>query len=298
MKNTFYFLLIITMMSSFKLVGQVQGTLNHYEDFESEFVESRNVDVWLPDGYDDSEGKNFSVIYMQDGQNLFNPETSYSGEEWGVDEAITKLVKERKIPGVIVVGIWNTPKRYQEYMPEKPFNKLSRRTKGKLMKKFGGMPLSDEYLKFMVEELKPFIDSVYRTNSGRENTYLMGSSMGGLISIYALCEYPQIFRGAGCLSTHWIGNHEVEPHEVSDAFVTYLIESLPDAGGHLLYFDYGTATLDSLYQPHQHKIDKVMMDKDYRIGLDWMTKKYDGHEHNEIYWRKRLDVPLMFLLGD
>ncbi|OYT12186.1 MAG: esterase [Bacteroidetes bacterium 4572_114] len=285
-------------MISFKLIGQVQGTLNHYENFQSEFVDGRNVDIWLPNGYSETGGKQFPVIYMQDGQNLFNPKTSYSGEEWGVDEAVTKLVKEQKIPEVIVVGIWNTPKRYQEYMPEKPFNKLSRRTKGSLKKKFGGIPVSDEYLKFMVEELKPFIDSVYRTNPDRENTYLMGSSMGGLISIYALCEYPQIFRGAGCLSTHWVGDPEVKPHEVSDAFVTYLNENLPDAGGHILYFDYGTATLDSLYQPHQHKIDKVIMDKSYRVGMDWMTKKYDGHEHNEIYWRKRLDVPLIFLLGD
>ena len=296
MKNTFYFLLIITMMISVKLVGQVQGTLKHYENFESEFVDSRNVDVWLPNGYSESAGKQFPVIYMQDGQNLFNPETSNSGEEWGVDEAITKLVKEQKIPEVIVVGVWNTPKRYQEYMPEKPFNKLSRRTKGKLMKKFGGRPVSDEYLKFMVEELKPFIDSVYRTNSGRENTYLMGSGMGGLISIYALCEYPQLFKGAGCLSTHWIDNPEVEPHEVSDGFVTYFNENLPDAGGHLLYFDYGTATVDSLYEPHQLKIDKVLIDKGYRVDKDWMTKKYKGHEHNEIYWRERLKVPLMFLL--
>ena len=298
MKKAIYFCLVLALFTNIEIHGQTVGTIVHFENFESEFVDSRNVDVWLPKGYNENGGKQFPVIYMQDGQNLFNPETSYSGEEWGVDEAITKLINDRKIPEVIVVGIWNTPKRYPEYMPEKPFNKLSRRTKGKLMKKIGGMPVSDEYLKFMVEELKPFIDSLYRTNSGRENTYLMGSSMGGLISIYALCEYPQIFRGAGCLSTHWIGDPEVEPHEVSDAFVSYLSENLPDAGGHLLYFDYGTATLDSLYEPHQLKIDKILFDKGYKVDKDWMTKKYKGHEHNEIYWRERLKVPLMFLLGD
>jgi len=285
-------------MITVDIIGQSAGTLVHHDNIESEFVDARNVDVWLPEGYSGSEGKQFPVIYMQDGQNLFIADSANIGEEWGVDEAVTKLVKNRKIPEVIVVGIWNTPKRYQEYMPEKPFNSLSRKTKSGLKKKFGGIPVSDNYLKFMVDELKPFIDSVYRTKPDRQNTYAMGSSMGGLISIYALCEYPQFFRGAGCLSTHWVGDPDVEPHEVSEAFVTYLTESLPDPGGHLIYFDYGTASLDSIYQPHQHKIDRIMMDKGYRVGMDWMTKKYDGHEHNEIYWRKRLEVPLIFLLEE
>jgi enterochelin esterase-like enzyme len=124
----------------------------------------------------------------------------------------------------------------------------------------------------------------------------MGSSMGGLVSMYAVCEYPRVFRGAGCLSTHWIGDEDAEQHAVSDAFVTYLYESLPDAGGHLFYFDYGTEGLDAYYEPHQQKIDQVMRAKGYQQGKDWVTQKYDGHDHNEKYWRKRIDVPLMFLL--
>ncbi len=132
---------------------------------------------------------------MQDGQNLFNAETSNIGEEWGIDEAITKISKDKKIPEAIVVGIWNTSKRYQEYMPQKPFNKLDRSIGAELLKVYGGVPISDNYLKFIVEELKPFVDSVYRTKPGRQETFIMGSSMGGLISMYAVCEYPQIFRG-------------------------------------------------------------------------------------------------------
>jgi enterochelin esterase-like enzyme len=279
------------------LNAQVNGTLNHYENFKSAFVDARNIDIWLPDGYGSSKDKTFPVIYMHDGQNLFNPATSYGGEEWGVDEAITKLAKEKIIPEAIVVGIWNTPKRYQEYMPEEPFELLDERVKMLLFDKFGGAPVSDDYLKFIVEELKPFIDSVYQTKPGRADTYVMGSSMGGLISLYAVCEYPQIFSGAACLSTHWIGDPDGEPHAVSDAFVSYLNQNLPDAGGHKFYFDFGTVGLDSLYQSHQQKIDRVMKAKGYKEGRDWLTKKYEGHDHNEKYWRKRIDVPLMFLMG-
>lgn len=288
----------LLLLSGAYLNGQENGTLKHYENFESEFVDSRNIDVWLPEGYKTSNVETFPVIYMHDGQNLFNSETAYNGEEWGVDETITKLASDKKIPEAIVVGIWNTPKRYREYMPEKPLNKMSRKSKSGWAKKHGGIPVSDDYLKFIVEELKPFIDSVYRTSSGRQETYIMGSSMGGLISIYALSEYPQIFRGAACLSTHSIGDVDIEYHEFSDAFAAYLDETLPDGGGHLAYFDYGTVGLDSLYQNHQLKIDKVFMNKGYRVGMDWITKKYGGHDHNEIYWRERLAVPLMFLLEE
>jgi len=294
--NKLFFILM--MIATINANAQSSGKLEHYENFNSEFVDARNVDIWLPKGYDESEGKTFPVIYMHDGQNLFNPETSYGGVEWGVDEVITKLSSQHKIPEAIVVGIWNTPKRYQEYMPQKVFTSIERSAAGPLLKKYGGMPVSDNYLKFIVEELKPFVDSVYRTKPERTSTYMMGSSMGGLISIYALCEYPQIFRGAGCLSSHWIGDPEGQMHAVSDAFVKYLSQNLPDPGGHLIYFDYGTATLDSLYEPHQQKIDNVMRAKGYVEGKDWITKKYEGAEHNEASWRKRLDVPLLFLMRD
>jgi len=289
---------ILSLIVPMLMNAQSGGQIISHENFPSEFVDARNIDVWLPKGYNESEAKTFPVIYMHDGQNLFTPGNSYGGEEWGVDEMITKLSVKKEIPEAIVVGIWNTPKRYREYMPQKVFSKVPRRTTKPLLETFGGVPVSDNYLKFIVEEIKPYMDSVYRTKPERESTFMMGSSMGGLISIYAISEYPDIFRGVGCLSSHWIGTPEAETHAVSDAFAEYLTENLPDAGGHLIYFDYGTATLDSLYEPHQQKIDKLMKSKGYTMNLDWVTKKYEEAEHNEKAWRKRLDVPLKFLLSD
>ena len=148
---------------------------------------------------------------------------------------------------------------------------------------------SDNYLRFIVEELKPFIDGTYRTQPGRGNTFVIGSSMGGLISAYAISEYPGIFGGAACMSPHWvIGN---------GAVVKWLNHHLPSAGAHRLYFDYGTETLDADYEPYQQQMDEVMRQHGYIAGEDWITLRFDGADHSPRAWRERLHVPLKFLLG-
>lgn len=121
----------------------------------------------------------------------------------GVDETLEKLIREKKARPAIVVGIWNTDRRFAEYLPEAPFNAFPDSLKAIFQKEYGAAPLSDAYLKFLVEELKPFIDQQYRTLTAAEDTYIAGSSMGGLISLYAICRYPNIFGRAACLSTHW-----------------------------------------------------------------------------------------------
>jgi enterochelin esterase-like enzyme len=235
---------------------------------------------------------------MHDGQNLFDTATSTWGITWGVSEWVKKLSAESKVPEVIIVGISNTPKRYREYMPTKPFIEIKEETRLSITEEYEGPPLGDEYLKFIVEELKPYIDSNYRTLSNQANTFIMGSSMGGLITWYAITEYPEVFGAAGCLSTHWIGSKNFGGHNVSDAFVGYLEKQLPPPGKNRYYFDYGTIMLDSLYEPHQMKIDRVMRDAGYFEGENWITLKFEGADHNEASWQDRLDIPLLFLLKE
>ena len=141
----------------------------------------------------------------------------------------------------------------------------------------------------MVTELKPFIDATYRTLAGPADTFVMGSSMGGLISAYAIAEYPDMFGGAACVSTHWPA--------ADGAVIDYLAGHLPDPASHRLYFDYGTATLDALYEPYQQRMDAVMRRSGYVEGQNWVTLKFDGAEHNEQAWRQRAALPLQFLLG-
>jgi enterochelin esterase-like enzyme len=110
---------------------------------------------------------------------------------------------------------------------------------------------SDSYLRFIVEEVKPYIDKTYPTISDRDNTFIAGSSMGGLISMYAICEYPEIFGGAACLSTHWPGIMPMDNNPIPESFFSYMEQNLPDPQNHKLYFDYGTETLDAYYLPYQ-----------------------------------------------
>jgi predicted alpha/beta superfamily hydrolase len=263
------------------------GTLHRHAQFPSALVEPRNVDVWLPPGYNTEKGSRFPVIYMHDGQNLFDPASAFGGVDWGVDEAIARLVDAGDIDGAIVVGIWNRDeRRWLEYMPQKALP--SPAALDRFREQAGGNPLSDRYLQFLVREVKPFVDETYRTLPGRESTFVMGSSMGGLVSLYALCEYPHIFQGAGCLSTHW---------PASDGIVIdYLRRALPPPGNHRFYFDFGTETLDAGYEVYQQQADAVMRAVGYREGVDWLTRKFPGAEHSERSWRERVHIPLLFFL--
>lgn len=261
-----------------------------YEKFDSKFVKPRRVDVWLPPGYGEENGRSYPVLYMHDGQNIFDPATSYTGVPWAVDKAILKLAEQGAIQAPIVVGIWNTELRMEEYLPEKPFNGNYETVNQEFVDKIDGKPLSDNYLRFLVTELKPYVDETYRTLTEREGTCVMGSSMGGLISLYALCEYPEVFGGAGCVSTHW--------PVMGDVVLAYLETNLPVPGHHRIYFDYGTKTLDALYEPYQQQIDAFMWEAGYEQSVDWMTRKFEGAEHSEKAWKARVDIPLGFLLKD
>lgn len=267
------------------------GHLLRYAAFASENIKPRPVDIWLPPGYDDGDDARYPVIYMHDGQNLFEPGLAYVGVDWGIDEAIVRLMHAGKTGGAIVVAPWNTERRRAEYMPQKPLSTPAMREQARrFAAENGALPFSDFYLRFLVEELKPFVDATYRTRPGREATFIMGSSMGGLISLYGLCEHPQIFGAAACVSTHWpIGE---EP------LVDWFAAALPAPGTHRIYFDYGTETLDAQYEPYQARMDGHMEAVGYRRGVDWETLKFEGAEHSEVSWRERADIPLAFLLGN
>jgi enterochelin esterase-like enzyme len=278
------------------------GTIQRFENFASKFVALRHVDVWLPEGY--TPQKKYAVLYMHDGQMLYDSTTTWNKQEWAVDETISQLTQTHKIRDCIVVGVWNGGKlRHSEYFPQKPFESLSQATQDSLLGVnrntnqilFGAKVQSDQYLKFLVKELKPFIDKKFATLKDAANTFIAGSSMGGLISMYAICEYPKVFGGAACLSTHWVGVFTAENNPIPATFMAYLQKKLPNPQNHKIYFDYGTATLDSLYKPFQEQVDVIMFQKGYR-AKNWLTQEFVGEDHSEKAWRKRLNIPLGFLL--
>lgn len=272
------------------LLADETGAITRQADFPSCYIAPRHVDVWSPPASTTMPACRYPVVYMHDGQNLFDPALSFIGVDWGMAGTMNRLIRNNQGTGAIIVGIWNSPLRVREYMPHKPLTSpQGQPLLTRFVEQTGGEPLSEAYLKFLVEELKPFIDASYPTLPDAAHTFVMGSSMGGLISLYALIEYPDLFGGAGCLSTHWPAGEE--------ALVDALGTALPKAGRHKLYFDFGTETLDAAYEPYQRRMDEWIKAAGYEAGRDWLTQKFDGAEHSERAWRARVHIPLAFLLG-
>jgi predicted alpha/beta superfamily hydrolase len=272
------------------------GKAVRIEKFRSAYVDARNVDIWLPKTYDGK--KKHAVVYMHDGQMLFGSTNTWNKSEWRVDETLGSLMANKKINNCIVVGIWNNgDKRHEEYLPQEAVEDLPEHERKKLMLTDTTMPASDNYLKFIVHELKPYVDSAYNTYPDVKHTVIAGSSMGGLISLYAICEYPEIFGGAACISTHWPGRRPPYDETVfSDALLEYLERSLPSPKSHKIYFDHGTINTDSFYKPSQVKADAIMESKGYTKD-NWLTREFHGEDHSERDWAERFHIPMIFLLG-
>ena len=282
------------------------GKIVRIKEFKSAFVTERNIDIWLPDNYP-NHPQPYSVLYMHDGQMLFDSTSTWNQQEWKMDETAGKLIRDNKTRPFIIVGIWNGGvTRHADYFPQKPFESLSAEQKETIYTAvrpngedvFKNIKInSDNYLKFIIKELKPFIDSSYVVSGKVEHTFIAGSSMGGLISLYAICEYPGVFGGAACISTHWPGIFHTENNPVPNAFFSYLKHHLPNPTNHRLYFDYGTETLDALYPPLQKLANKIISKAGYQKN-NWMSVEFKGENHSEKSWSKRMDIPLLFLLKE
>ncbi len=298
MNNKFLSLITLIMCSlavmAQETVPQVStGRLEFYPEFQSKHITPRNVTVWLPEGY--QVGEPCDVLYMHDGQMLFDATVTWNHQEWQVDEVMGRLIAEGKVRRCIVVGVDNTRNRLNDYFPSRCYEKVPEGERaGVDVSQYKG----DEYLRFLVEEVKPFIDNRYKPLTTREHTFVMGSSMGGLISLYALCNYPEVFGGAACMSTHLSMNF-FDPKFKSELWAEglrdYVKEHLPSANSALLYMDGGTVELDDTYRPYQNKLNAVIS------GLGWDSAHFvyylfEGHKHMETYWAERLDQPFVFLL--
>lgn len=225
----------------------------------------RDLLVWLPPSYR-KRRKRFPVLYMHDGQNLFDPSTSFTGQDWKVDETASRLMEGGKIRECIIVGVPNSPDRMEEY-------NLFR-------------PLGQAYARFLAEEVKPFIDKNYRTLAAPDNTVVMGSSMGGLISFQLVWQFPEVFSGAGCLSSAFYKSRSRILGDVS--------RGTPPSGARF-YLDVGE------HEPPLHKgyfrIAALLREKGLVEGENLMARFFDGATHSETAWSERLHIPLAFFFG-
>jgi enterochelin esterase-like enzyme len=279
--------------------SRLNAQLIEIEAFESAHVKPRNITIWLPDGYLPYGGERYPVIYAHDGQNLFQPGYSYGGVEWGLDETAERMMRAGDLPPAIIVGIWNTDKRWHEYAPQKVLERMDLSAGSAWAGEGTPELLGDAYLKFIVEELKPYIDSTYETAPDAQNTMIMGSSMGGLISLYAAAEYPETFGRAAAVSIHW---PLAEPQGAiaagaNAAMQAYLSEAKLNPQTQRLWFDNGTETLDQFYPPRAAAMETWFRAQGWSESQA-IFKTYEGTEHSETAWAARADDILTFLLTD
>ncbi|MBF7071792.1 esterase [Glaciecola sp. MH2013] len=294
-----------TALADYPIPVVSSGTIERLSDLKISQIPSRHIDVWLPDGY--SSEQKYDVLYMHDAAMLFDANITWNKQEWMVDEVASTLMKEAKVRPFIVVAIPNGgSKRHVEFFPQTPYERLDDEYKKSLTTLeynnaplFDGEVYSDRYLAFLLKELIPQIEGRYSVNKGPQHRYLAGSSMGGLISWYAMMKYPNEFAGAACISTHWLGDFGQDDLAFNE-FKRYMDERLPALEQQKLYFDYGDQTLDQYYPRLQRQIDAVMT-KHYGSNSDkkakWTSNFHQGENHSEASWSKRLHEPLLFLFS-
>jgi enterochelin esterase-like enzyme len=284
------------------LPSVASGRIERIEALPSQHVAPRPIDVWLPVGYPAQAP--YAVLYLQDGQMLFDGATTWNGQEWRVDEVAGELLREERLRPFIVVGIWNGgAARTQEYFPQRALETMGLDARAALLAErregaalFVAPPRGDAYLAYLVDEVVPYVESHYAVSPRREDRFIGGSSRGALLALYALLEHPDRFGGALCLSTHWpLGAAFDVDHPVPAGLRRYVEQALPPPGEHRLWFDHGDATLDAAYAPHQQAIDALLQARGWTRSR-WQSRVYADAAHDEAAWAARLDQPLLFLL--
>ena len=252
--------------------AEISGNIRKHEKFASQHLQSRDVLVYLPPGYDADPTRRYPVLYMHDGQNLFDPATAF-GEDWKVDSTAESLIQKGEMEPIIIVGIANTgEKRIDEYTPTKDEKKQQ-----------GGE--ADKYGQMLVAELKPFIDRLYRTLPEAANTGLGGSSLGGLISMHLGLTHSQVFGKLAVLSPSvWWDGREIV-HEV---------EALQSKLPLRIWLDAGTKEGPEVTNDARLLRDALVA-KGWKLDDDLRYFEAEGGEHNEHAWGARLDIVLKYL---
>ena len=307
-KNIFLF---IFFSFSFLLSDSkvIYGSIEHLE-LHSDIIGKRKVEIYSPNNFIIDNKTIF--IFAQDGQTLFDSSKTWNSQEWKIDEIFSKRGTNSNIIIIAVNsanisgdGFYDNTIRYAEYFPKQSLEYFDNNIKTFIYKKFIDRKKFD-YLSFIVDELKPLIENKYNVNLDKSNTGILGASMGGLFSLNALIEYPDIFGFAGCFSVHWIGIKPIdyfllpfrmkvtEDKDLVKGLIKYIDSNINNLDNHKLYFDFGTEGLDQYYSQPQKKIDKIFKDN----NKTFKTLKFDGHSHEEKYWSLRFEDAIDFLIAN
>ncbi|MCX6120999.1 MAG: alpha/beta hydrolase-fold protein [Ignavibacteriales bacterium] len=251
------------------LHGGITGAVEYHRQLRGDGLQyARDVIVWLPPSYEKQKSKRYPVLYMHDGQNIIDPRTSFIGYDWHVDEVADSLIRAGTMEEIIVVGIYNSRDRISEY---------------------SDTDMGKAYAKFVISKVKPLIDSTYRTKPDRQNTAVMGSSMGGLISFLFVWWHPEVFSKAGCLSSVF---------DSRAASVLNLVRAEKKKTHDVkIYFDCGGYNGERSLKPGMDEIIELMKKGGYNEGTDFISFFDPKAEHSERAWASRVWRPLIFLFG-
>lgn len=258
------------------------GTFRTHVNFHSKYLaKERNILVYLPPGYESNTQERYPVLYMHDGQNLFDGATSFiPGKEWRMDETANRLILSGDIRPLIIVGIYNAgAERLNEYTPT-------------ATTRFQQAGKADAYGKMLVEELKPLIDGTYRTMKGAMDTAIGGSSLGGLVSLYLAMKHPHVFGKALVVSPSiwW-----------DDRFLIKHVQALKARPRLQVWLDMGTQEGDPKSAPRNVTDARLLRDaligKGWRENLDLKYLEAEGALHDEAAWGARVEPMLCFLFS-
>ena len=291
---------LLTAQSGRLVAETSPGRFLEFKDIAAGKLPRQRLTIWLPPGYDTST-KHYRVLYMHDAQNLFDPALSNFNKVWAADAAMIDYAVSADEDPWIVIGIWSPGvDRYRQYLPIPAYQSADSELRKAMDEYAQGPIVSQHYIAWIADTLKRWVDREFRTQPAPDSTAIIGSSMGGLISLYAFLEYPEIFGRAGCVSTHWpaIAPQNVgrTNRELIRIWRGMLSDKLGEPGGRKLWFDHGTATLDAFYPPYQAAIDTHMAQSGWRRGHNWESRAYEGAEHEENAWAARLPEILKWVL--
>ncbi len=273
----------------------IQAVFKIRPDIISTKIVERDIYIYLPPSYFNDSDKKYPVLYMQDGQNIFDtPTANYGG--WKIDTKATELINSNAIPELIIVGIENTSKRKEEYVGFSTLYKHNQTGKEEYITE--SKQFSDNYVDFIVHKVKPLIDTQYRTLSDRENTAIAGSSFGAGVSLYIGYSYPEIFSKIGALS---YGNYNPNVGQWSDRpfwITEYLLDKVITKKQDLqIYLDCGKLDVDAIFHTQAIIMNEGLQKIGFTSNKDLLFILDEKRGHNEKAWAERMEQFLLFFYG-
>ena len=261
---------------------------------------TQRLTIWLPPGYTTGR-RAYPVLYMHDGQNLFDPAMSAFNKVWAADRAMLQCARAGLIAPHIIVGVWAPDyDRSRQYLPNWIAQHAPDPLGRHLTARAGNTILSDAYVAWLSGPLKACVDRSFRTRPGAADTAMIGSSMGGLISCYALARQPSVFGRVAALSPHWpvMLPPLVDDTQAAlmDLWDQWMQSQLGAPGARRLWIDRGNEYLDAAYAPYHARATERLQTLGWTLGSDFESRIYPAASHNEDHWRTRLSDVLTWLL--